>query len=141
MRTCKGSKKSLLLNGRTILRNIALGCVLSAAVYTAGAAGKHVPHAVAQDMYGWYEPYIYGYDPMTDKANAGLVRIDTKRPNAEILVNGSLVGSSNSVKALWLNPGGYLVEVRAPGQEPFRQHIDVANGKTLHLHPDRAARQ
>jgi len=40
------------------------------------------------------------------------------------------------LKTLFMRPGNYSIEVRAPGREPFQQQIYVVAGKTLKLHPD-----
>jgi hypothetical protein len=87
--------------------------------------------------YGWYGPG-YGYYPWTGAAipNAGEVKIDTKVKDADVLINGSLAGTTGHLKSMYMRAGSYDIQIRAAGQPAFEQKIYVVAGKTVKLHPD-----
>ncbi|MFN7925682.1 MAG: hypothetical protein U0Q16_36620 [Bryobacteraceae bacterium] len=87
--------------------------------------------------WGWYGPWgsYYGY-PMAMHPIGGQVKIDTKLKDAQVFINGGYAGTVKDVKSMWIRPGAYDLEVRAPSGEKFATRIFVVNGKTMHVRPD-----
>jgi hypothetical protein len=90
---------------------------------------------------GWYG---YGYGPFYGPypygayyavPNAGQVKLDTKVKAAEVFVNGAYAGTAGKLKTMWMRPGTYSIELRAPGGEQFTEKIYVMAGKTVHVEP------
>ncbi len=80
---------------------------------------------------GWWGPGYY--DPYP---NTGEVKIDSKVNDAQVFINGAYLGTVHDNKTIHLRPGGYKIEIREPGREPYASSVYVTLGKTLHLHPD-----
>jgi hypothetical protein len=92
---------------------------------------------------GWYG-YGYGYGPFYGSypygayygvPNVGHVKLDTKVKNAQVFVDGAYAGTSGKLKTMWMRPGTYTIELRAPGGEHFTEKIYVAAGKTVNVEP------
>ena len=90
---------------------------------------------------GWYG-YGYGpfYGPYPYRAyygvpNAGQVKLETKVKDAQVFVDGAYAGTSGKLKTMWMRPGTYTIELRAPGQAQFAEKIYVVAGKTVHVEP------
>ena len=89
---------------------------------------------------GWYG---YGYGPFYGPypgayygvPNAGQVKLDTHVKDAQVFVDGAYAGTSGKLKTMWMRPGTYTIELRAPGGEQFTEKIYVAAGKTVHVEP------
>lgn len=88
--------------------------------------------------WGWapyWGPYpyygYYNYAPAT-----GALKFDTHIKAAEVYVDGAYAGTVGKLKTMYLRPGSYDIEVRAPGGTPFDQKVYVTAGKTLHLRPE-----
>ena len=75
---------------------------------------------------GWYG---YGVP------NAGQVKLETKVKDAQVFVDGAYAGTSGKLKTMWMRPGTYTIELRAPGQAQFAEKIYVVAGKTVHVEP------
>jgi hypothetical protein len=93
--------------------------------------------------YGWYRPYWgpywgMGYYPGPYYAypNSGEVKLDTKVKDAQVFINGAYAGTTHENKTMHLRPGSYNIEIRENGTTPFAQKIYVAQGKTVHIHPE-----
>ncbi len=90
--------------------------------------------------WGWYDPfwgpYPYGYYGYDSASGTGGVKFDTKVKEAEVFIDGSYAGTVGKLKTMYLRPGSYNIEVRAPGRTQFDQKIYVVAGKTLRLNPD-----
>ena len=87
---------------------------------------------------GWYGPaygpYPYGLYGATP--NAGQVKLETKVKDAQVFVNGAYAGTAGQLKTMWLHPGNYTVELRAPGRPRYAEKIYVIAGKKITLNPD-----
>ena len=81
----------------------------------------------------FYGPYPYG--AYYGVPNVGHVKLDTKVKNAQVFVDGAYAGTSGKLKTMWMRPGTYTIELRAPGGEQFTEKIYVAAGKTVHVEP------
>ena len=81
----------------------------------------------------WGGPYMggYYYHPY-----AGEVKIDTKVKDAQVFVNGAYAGTTHDNKTMHLRPGSYNIEIREAGRTQFSEKVYVAQGKTVHLHPE-----
>jgi hypothetical protein len=90
---------------------------------------------------GWYGygygPFYgpYGYGAYYGVPNAGQVKLDTHVKDAQVFVNGAYAGTSGKLKTMWMRPGTYTIEMRAPGQPQFAEKIYVVAGKTVHVEP------
>ena len=82
---------------------------------------------------GFYTGFGWGLDK-------GEVKLRTRLKDAEVYVDGAFAGSASRLKSMWLDPGAYSLEVRAPGREPFEKRIYVLTGKTLQIEPVLPAR-
>ena len=84
---------------------------------------------------GWYG---YGYGPYGayyGVPNVGQVKLDTHVKDAQVFVDGAYAGTSGKLKTMWMRPGTYTIELRAPGQAQFAEKIYVVAGKTVHVEP------
>ena len=79
---------------------------------------------------GYYAPYAFG------TPNAGELKLDTKLKDAEVFINGAFAGTAGKLKSMYLRPGAYNVELRAPGRTRYAERVYIVAGKTLHVHPD-----
>jgi hypothetical protein len=84
--------------------------------------------------YGPYGGYYGGY-PYALRPNAGQIKIDTARKDAQVFINGAYAGTVKETKSLWLRQGTYDLELRSGG-EKFATKVFVINGKTLKVSPD-----
>jgi PEGA domain len=86
--------------------------------------------------YGFYGPYwgpgYYGYAPY---ANTGTVKIDGKKTDAQVFVNGAYAGTVKDNKTMHLRQGNYSIEIRNAGERVFSENVYVTTGKTLHINP------
>ena len=79
---------------------------------------------------GYYEPYAFG------TPNAGQLKLDTNLKDAEVFVNGAFAGTAGKLKSMYMRPGAYNIELRAPGRTRYAERVYIVAGKTLKLHPD-----
>jgi len=79
---------------------------------------------------GYYSPYAFG------TPNAGELKLDTNVKEAEVFINGAFAGTAGKLKTMYMHPGTYNVELRAPGRTRFQEKVYIVAGKTLKLHPD-----
>jgi hypothetical protein len=88
---------------------------------------------------GWYgygplySPYPSG--PYYGAPNAGRVKLDTKVKDAQVFVDGAYAGTAGKLKTMWMRPGAYTIELRAPAHAQFAERIYVVAGKTIHVEP------
>jgi len=80
----------------------------------------------------YWGPYYGGYS----YPNSGEIKLDTKVKDAQVFINGAYAGTTHENKTMHLRQGSYNIEIREGGQTHFNQKVYVANGKTLHLHPE-----
>ena len=86
--------------------------------------------------YGYgYGPFYRPYGAYYGVPNAGQVKLDTKVKDAQVFVDGAFAGTSGKLKTMWMRPGTYNIELRAPGQAQFAEKIYVVAGKTVHVEP------
>ena len=96
------------------------------------------PRFAPMGWYGYgygpfYSPYSYG--AYYGVPNAGQVKLETKVKDAQVFVDGAYAGTSGKLKTMWMRPGTYTIEMRAPGQPQFAEKIYVVAGKTVHVEP------
>ena len=91
--------------------------------------------------YGFYGPYWGpGYNGYyAPYANTGTVKIDGKKTDAQVFVNGAFAGAVKDNKTMHLRQGNYTIEIRNAGETVFSENVYVTNGKTLHINPAPAA--
>jgi hypothetical protein len=53
--------------------------------------------------------------------------------NAQVFVDGAYAGTSAKLKTMWMRPGTYTIDLRAPGGEQFTEKIYVMAGKTVQV--------
>jgi hypothetical protein len=121
------------------MKKVLMICITAAAMMAPLAA--HASRVIVAPAFGWgYSPYwgaypypygYYGYAPAT-----GGVKFDTSVKDAEVYIDGAYAGTVGKLKTMYLRPGSYDIEVRAPGRTQFDKKVYVAAGKTLHLNPD-----
>jgi len=91
--------------------------------------------------YGYgYGPFYRPYGAYYGVPNAGQVKLDTHVKDAQVFVDGAYAGTSGKLKSMWMRPGTYTIEMRAPGQAQFAEKIYVVAGKTVHVEPGFAAK-
>ena len=88
---------------------------------------------------GWYGygygPYYRPYGAYYGVPNAGQVKLDTHVKDAQVFVDGAYAGTAGKLKTMWMRPGTYTIEMRAPGLPQFAEKIYVVAGKTVHVEP------
>jgi hypothetical protein len=88
---------------------------------------------------GWYGygygPYYSPYGAYYGVPNVGQVKLDTHVKDAQVFVDGAYAGTAGKLKTMWMRPGTYTIEMRAPGQAQFAEKIFVVAGKTVHVEP------
>ena len=112
--------------------------VASARPYFVGG-GFYGPGFYYGPGYGWYGPG-YGYGPygyaMVARPNVGKVKIDTKRKDAMVYVDGGYAGTVGDLKTFPLKAGNHDIELRGPdGHSFYQERVDVVPGKTTKLVP------
>ena len=63
------------------------------------------------------------------------MKLDTKVKDAQVFVDGAYAGTAGKLKTMWMRPGTYTIELRAPGLAPFAEKVYVVAGKTVHVEP------
>ena len=79
----------------------------------------------------FYHPYYangFAWGP-----NMGEVKLHTNQKDAEVFLDGGYAGAASERKSMWLDPGAYNLEVRAPGAEPYTKRIYVLSGRSLRI--------
>jgi hypothetical protein len=87
----------------------------------------------------YYHPYYssgFGWGP-----SMGEVKLQSDRKDAEVYVDGAYAGNVSDRKTMWLDPGAYNLEIRAPGKEPYSKRIYVLSGKSLRVNAKLEAQQ
>ena len=79
---------------------------------------------------GYYAPYAFG------TPNAGELKLDTNVKDAEVFINGAFAGTAGKLKSMYMRPGAYSLELRAPGRTRYSERVYIVAGKTLKVHPD-----
>ncbi len=79
---------------------------------------------------GFYAPYAFG------TPNAGELKLETNMKDAEVFINGAFAGTAGKLKSMYMRPGAYNIELRAPGRTRFAERVYIVAGKTLKLRPD-----
>jgi hypothetical protein len=115
---------------------------------SASADGRRHTVVIHPFVGSWYPPFAGAYwgpewgpywgptwipDPYV---GMGVVKLETKVNDAQIYVNGGYLGTTEHNKTLHLNPGGYSIEVREAGREPFKANVYVAADRTVRLKPE-----
>ena len=88
---------------------------------------------------GWYGygygPYYGPYGAYYGVPNVGQIKLDTHVKDAQVFVDGAYAGTAGKLKTMWMRPGTYTIEMRAPGLPQFAEKIYVVAGKTVHVEP------
>ena len=79
----------------------------------------------------FYSPY-YGAG-FTGSPNMGEVKLHADLKDAEVFLDGAYAGTAGERKSIWLDPGAYNLEVRAPGKRTYTRRIYVLSGKALRV--------
>jgi hypothetical protein len=80
-------------------------------------------------------PYPYAYPPDYMDQNFGYVKIDTKRKDDSVYVDGGFADKIAKAKKFALRPGNHDIELRdSDGRRIFRERVAVLVGKTTTLH-------
>ena len=124
------------------MRKLLLVCAALAVAMPAGAAHRYFRGGFGYGPWygGWgywpapyYNPYYYGYGV---RPNVGEIRLDTNLKDAQVYLNGAYAGTAGKLKSMWLRPGAYNLEVRAPDRSRYAERVYVVGGKTLHVRPE-----
>jgi hypothetical protein len=118
---------------------IASAALMLLPLTAAARVGVFVGSGFAPMGYYGYGPFYRPYGPYYGVPNAGQVKLDTKVKDAQVFVDGAYAGTSGKLKTMWMRPGTYTIELRAPGQAQFAEKIYVVAGKTVHVEPGFAA--
>jgi hypothetical protein len=105
-------------------------------------------------FYGYgYSPYWYGFGyplygypaapayavPVPGVAFGG-IRLDLSQRNAEVYVDGYLVGTvddfDGTFQQVKLDPGAHRIEIRAPGYESTSFDVKIEAGRTINYRTD-----
>ena len=123
---------------KLMLLAVAFGVILSCQTVAWGRVAVFVgPRYVPFGGYGgWYGPAYGPYGPYAVGPNAGQVKLETKVKDAQVFVNGAFAGTAGKLKTMWLRPGNYTIELRAPGRARYAEKIYVIAGKRITLNPD-----
>lgn len=95
----------------------------------------------AGPYYSYYDPFFgpylhpgfytgFGYQPML-----GQLKVQTSDRNSWVYLDGALAGRADKLKAMWLEPGAYRLELRT-GDRKLEQKIYVLSGKTFKVTSD-----
>ena len=78
-----------------------------------------------------YYPYLtYNVPP-----NYGQVKVETKRKDASVYIDGGFAATTDKAKKFALRPGGHDIELLDPeGQTLFHERVAVTVGNTTKLH-------
>ena len=114
---------------------IASAALMLLPLTAAARVGVFVGSGFAPMGYYGYGPFYRPYGPYYGVPNAGQVKLDTKVKDAQVFVAGAYAGTSGKLKTMWMRPGTYTIELRAPGQAQFAEKIYVVAGKTVHVEP------
>ena len=80
-------------------------------------------------------PYAYAYPPDYMNQNFGYVKIDTKRKDDSVYVDGGFADKIAKAKKFALRPGNHDIELRdSDGRIIFHERVAVLVGKTTTLH-------
>ncbi len=80
-------------------------------------------------------PYPYAYAPDYMNQTFGYVKLDTKRKDASVYVDGGFADKIDKAKKFALRPGNHDIELRdSDGREIFKERVAVLVGKTTTLH-------
>ncbi len=80
-------------------------------------------------------PYPYAYPPDYMDQTFGYVKLDTKRKDASVFVDGGFADKIDKAKKFALRPGNHDIELRdSDGREIFKERVAVLVGKTTTLH-------
>lgn len=79
---------------------------------------------------GYYAPYAFG------TPNAGELKLDTNLKDAEVFINGAFAGTAGKLKSMYMRPGAYNIELRAPGRARYAERVYIVAGKTLKIRPE-----
>ena len=67
--------------------------------------------------------------------NVARVSVDVKPANAEVIIDGFPVEASREQeRAVWLEPGSHLVEIRHPGYRTLSLNMQVAGGGSYEIY-------
>ena len=120
---------------KLMLLAVAFGVILSCQTVAWGRVAVFVGPRIGYG--GWYGPAYgpYAYGPYAVGTNAGQVKLETKVKDAQVFVNGAFAGTAGKLKTMWLRPGNYTIEMRAPGMARYAEKIYVVGGKKITLNP------
>jgi hypothetical protein len=123
-------KKMLLIASAALM-------LLPLTVAARGRIGVFVGSGFApMGWYGYgYGPYYRPYGAYYGVPNVGQIKLDTHVKDAQVFVDGAYAGTAGKLKTMWMRPGTYTIEMRAPGQAQFAEKIYVVAGKTVHVEP------
>ena len=105
-------------------------------------AKTHRPGILVSSGYYWSEPgftVVHSRRARKEKEdvppNVARVSVDVKPANAELIIDGFPVEASREQKrAVWLEPGSHLVEIRHTGYRTLRLDIEVAGGASYEIY-------
>src|SRR5215469_9962769 len=79
-------------------------------------------------------PY-YPYPVYSAPRNYGQVKVETKRKDASVYIDGGFAATTDKAKKFALRPGDHDIELRDPeGQTLFHERVAVTLGNTTKLH-------
>ena len=95
---------------------------------------RHV--IVVQPFYPYYPGgfYPYGYPGYYLQANYGEVKIETRRKDLAVYIDGGYAAEIKKDKKFTLKPGNHEIELRnSEGQTVYQEKVAVTVGKTTKL--------
>jgi hypothetical protein len=118
--------------------------VMLAMPLPASAHGRFGGRVIVAPSFGWgggydpffYEPYgYYGFYPPA-YYDQGEIKLQTNVKDADVFINGAYAGKAGKLKSIWLRQNTYSLEIRVPGQTPFRERVYVIAGKSIKVQAD-----
>lgn len=123
-------------------RRVKLGGIVVSAGYTHFSGPYYpyyygYPYAYYSPFYdwAWYNPFFHPgfYDGFSRGPGKGEIRLRTNLDKAEVYLDGAYAGLAADLKTIWLAPGAYNLELKAPQRTPYARRIYILTGKILKI--------
>jgi PEGA domain-containing protein len=100
-------------------------------------SGPYYPYYYRYPFYdwAWYNPFFHPgfYNGFSHGPDKGEIKLRTNQDKAEVYLDGAYAGLASDLKTIWLAPGAYNLEVKAPQRTPYTRRIYILTGKILKI--------
>ena len=116
-------------------RRVRLGGIVVSAGYTHFSGPYYPYYSYPFYDWAWYNPFFHPgfYDGFSRGPGKGEIRLRTNLDKAEVYLDGAYAGFASDLKTIWLAPGAYNLELKAPYRTPYARRIYVLTGKILKI--------